>query len=243
MANPLNSETAGDYTKAHRKADTDAEQQAIHHTLGKGPLQAAPGNHNHDGDYSDPAHNHDLDYSDITHNHDADYSDIAHNHDADYADIAHTHTDPVQRMIKTADESVNNSAVHQNDDHLFCSLTSGTYIFMIALHAEAGASPTPDLELGFTYSGTITWGQAGGHSPDLGATGVSASSFRSNNISNFASLLRFGVVPAGGLILIAGAISVSDSGTFRITWAQDNATAADAITLKKGSWMRVEKVS
>lgn len=232
MVNPLNSETAGDYTKAHRKADTDSEQQAIHHTLGKGPLQAAPGNHNHDGDYSDPAHNHDLDYS-----------DIAHNHDATYAALAHTHTDPVQRMVKTADESVNNSAVHQNDDHLFCNLTAGTYIFMIALHASAGASGTPDLELGLNYSGTVTWFQAGGHSPDLAATGVSNSGFRSSNISNIVSLLRFGVVSAGGLILIAGAISVSDSGTFRVTWAQDNATAADAITLNKGSWMRVEKVS
>ena len=232
FTNPLTSDAGDDNAKAHRKADTDTDYQAIHHTLGKGPLQAAPGNHNHDGDYSDSSHNHDLNYS-----------DIAHNHDADYADIAHTHTDPVQRMVKTADESVNNSATHQNDDHLFCDLTAGTYIFMIALHAESGASGAPDLELGFTYSGTLTWGQAGGHSPDLAVTGIANSGFRSNNISSFLSLLRFGVVPAGGLILIAGAVSVSDSGTFRITWAQDNATAADAITLRRGSWMRVEKVS
>lgn len=32
----------------HNKDDVDSGQLAHHHTLGKGPLQAAPGNHTHD---------------------------------------------------------------------------------------------------------------------------------------------------------------------------------------------------
>jgi hypothetical protein len=38
------------FGKAHASADTDAERDAIHHTLGSGPNQAAQGNHNHADD-------------------------------------------------------------------------------------------------------------------------------------------------------------------------------------------------
>lgn len=36
----------------HLRADTDGSPKAIHHTLGPGPNQAAPGNHTHDGGQS-----------------------------------------------------------------------------------------------------------------------------------------------------------------------------------------------
>lgn len=36
----------------HRKADTDASQQAIHHTLGSKQDQASPGAHTHNGENS-----------------------------------------------------------------------------------------------------------------------------------------------------------------------------------------------
>lgn len=41
--------TPADSTKAHYRADTDSSKQALHHTLGSGRNQAAPGDHNHDG--------------------------------------------------------------------------------------------------------------------------------------------------------------------------------------------------
>lgn len=34
---------------AHIKSDVDTERTSQHHTLGRGPLQAAPGNHSHIG--------------------------------------------------------------------------------------------------------------------------------------------------------------------------------------------------
>lgn len=40
---------AHDVEEFHRNADTDKRPEAIHHRLGKGPNQASPGNHNHDG--------------------------------------------------------------------------------------------------------------------------------------------------------------------------------------------------
>lgn len=33
----------------HLNSDKDSSALALHHTLGTGPSQAAPGNHNHDG--------------------------------------------------------------------------------------------------------------------------------------------------------------------------------------------------
>lgn len=43
-----NPSPVGDYQKAHADADTDNEANAIHHSLGKSPNQAAQGNHTHD---------------------------------------------------------------------------------------------------------------------------------------------------------------------------------------------------
>lgn len=36
------------FRDAHEKGDTDFEPKSMHHTLGKSPNQAAPGNHKHD---------------------------------------------------------------------------------------------------------------------------------------------------------------------------------------------------
>lgn len=41
--------TATEVSKFHRKADTDGSQNAIHHTLGPGHNQSAPGDHDHRG--------------------------------------------------------------------------------------------------------------------------------------------------------------------------------------------------
>lgn len=41
--------SANEVENDHTNADTDTRAEAIHHTLGPGPSQAAPGNHRHDG--------------------------------------------------------------------------------------------------------------------------------------------------------------------------------------------------
>lgn len=66
MSNPFEFRPAGDaeaFRNAHKSSDTDAESLSMHHTLGRGSTQAAPGNHDHDGDYSSIVHDHDADYS------------------------------------------------------------------------------------------------------------------------------------------------------------------------------------
>lgn len=41
--------TAEEVERFHTSADTDARKEAVHHTLGPGENQGAPGNHNHRG--------------------------------------------------------------------------------------------------------------------------------------------------------------------------------------------------
>lgn len=41
--------SAEEVERAHTNADTDLRDESIHHTLGAGETQAAPGNHTHDG--------------------------------------------------------------------------------------------------------------------------------------------------------------------------------------------------
>lgn len=44
VGNVWDSAANNDYDKAHFNSDTDITSQSIHHTLGNGPFQAAPGN-------------------------------------------------------------------------------------------------------------------------------------------------------------------------------------------------------
>lgn len=41
--------SAEEVERDHTNADTDLRDESIHHTLGAGETQAAPGNHTHDG--------------------------------------------------------------------------------------------------------------------------------------------------------------------------------------------------
>jgi hypothetical protein len=43
------SPSAEDVNAFHLNSDKDSSAQALHHTLGTGPSQAAPGNHTHNG--------------------------------------------------------------------------------------------------------------------------------------------------------------------------------------------------
>ena len=52
----------------HLAADKDAGSGALHHTLGLGPSQASPGNHNHDGRNSKRIELKNLEGEDITYN-------------------------------------------------------------------------------------------------------------------------------------------------------------------------------
>lgn len=85
--------------QSHGSADTDSSTAAIHHTLGIGANQAAPGNHVHSGyadtshthsGYAATAHNHDTAYATTGHTHNG-FATTSHNHDTAYATASHGH--------------------------------------------------------------------------------------------------------------------------------------------------------
>lgn len=46
--------SAEEVEKFHQNSDVDTRRESMHHTLGGGPNQAAPGDHNHRGGDSSP---------------------------------------------------------------------------------------------------------------------------------------------------------------------------------------------
>jgi hypothetical protein len=75
--------------QSHGSPDTDTAATALHHTLGTGANQAAPGNHSHSG-FANASHTH-TEYATSSHNHDTTYSKVGHNH-SEYAPSDHTHS-------------------------------------------------------------------------------------------------------------------------------------------------------
>lgn len=99
--------TSHTHTQAssHVSADTDTAT-GIHHTIGTGSNQAAPGNHAHSG-YSTTDHTH-AGYAASTHSHGEysvsghthNYADTNHTHTG-YASSSHTHPDPTSLSLQT----------------------------------------------------------------------------------------------------------------------------------------------
>ena len=131
---------------------------------------------------------------------------------------------------KTADETVNNSAALQNDDHLFFSVDVNEVWFIQAWLMCDGGS-TPDIKFGWTVpaSATITWGWIGsdyatstlaGWGPNAGA-GVALATTGSLTAQLTAASTIQGVSFAG-IAAIAGT-----AGTVQLQWAQATANASD----------------
>jgi len=141
------------------------------------------------------------------------------------------------RVRKTADETLNNVAVVQNDDHLFLPVAANTdYRLWLMAAVVTAASATPDFRSGFsipagaTFTGNI-------YGLDTAATtGVSSVSFAGflNNGTPFAT--PRGLVTGSNLIFLwEGILRVAGTaGTLQFQWAQNVATAENT-TVKAGS--------
>jgi hypothetical protein len=140
---------------------------------------------------------------------------------------------PTIVVVKTANETVNNSATLQDDNHLSFHLpANGQWIFDASIKWSSGA--TPDLKLDWTLpSGTtgrygVVGDQAQG-TPDaqLDMAGTNVFPGGSGNFSTY----------------LAGEITMgSAAGLVTLQWAQNTANASDTI-LQKGSWVRVMRAA
>lgn len=142
---------------------------------------------------------------------------------------------PVLRAVKTADETVNNSTVYQDDDHLVISLSANkTYRFKIWLFCATDATAhfqaritvpfLAKLMLGFIHPTSNSVSQA----MSQGDTGVFIGGTNALD-SNFPGM-------AEGTIFVG-----STAGNLNVQWAQQTATAYDTKVLK-GSYIEVYEV-
>jgi hypothetical protein len=131
---------------------------------------------------------------------------------------------------KTADETVNNSDVLQNDDHLaFAIGASEIWFFEAKLLITSGGTGS-DLKFGFTVpaSCTMLWGATGTPSNNLGGFGATTSA-----ASPAAIITESGTLTQGSAAVtfgsgIAGFVTNStNAGTVQFQWAQNSATAHD----------------
>jgi len=129
-------------------------------------------------------------------------------------------------IYKSADETVNNSTVLQNDNHLVIPVLATEVIaFELFLYASA-PSNVPDFKCGWTvpagctmYWNKVTYAAVGGSNLVF-----TESTTDTDGLDNGVSSCRYyGVIFVG-----------ANSGNVQFQWAQNTATAVDVI-LKKGS--------
>jgi len=136
----------------------------------------------------------------------------------------------IQFAFKTADETLNNSAILQIDNHLVVPVEINTsYGFMAMVIINSGA--TPDYKYTFAFpAGTTGARSSASLHPLLGSATI--------------SIAATSVVPGAGadeMIGLTGFFQTAGTaGNFNFSWAQNTADPSDTIT-KIGSWMVVFK--
>ena len=150
-------------------------------------------------------------------------------------------------IIKTADETVNNSNTLQNDDHLAMSLESNAVYFFELFCRWVGTATTHDAKVGWTVptGTTMEWGGVYGttnnQSTYIGSpAGVSATPNQplgAASVDPIGSLNGSFGASWGGYIFVS-----STAGTLQLQWAQNTAVASN-LTLKQYSLLRLFRIA
>lgn len=156
-----------------------------------------------------------------------------------FTDITLANISNIQVVRKVIDETVNNSAVLQNDDALFfASEANETWAAIIFLRITQGASATPNFKLAITApSGAViryggTWEIAGATSATDQSTGISGTALSvATDSSEVKSVTIYLTVRPG-----------ATSGNIQLQWAQNTATAVDTM-VRAESWIIAVKIS
>lgn len=137
--------------------------------------------------------------------------------------------------LKSADETVNNSAALQNDNHLFLSVAASTnYEMMLRLIVNSGT--TPDIKVDFTYptGATATFQQ------QMLEPGSSTAGLQGPYVQT--DVLAMGTTGSNQIIFITGLWFISTTaGTLQVRWAQNTATASNSI-VRANSYMILRKI-
>lgn len=138
----------------------------------------------------------------------------------------------IETVIKTADETVNNSNTLQDDDELNTSVSANETLLVEAFLLVDFKSAS-DLKIAWSAPALCT-----GYHPAISATDVNANGAENHNVAS----TRLGTTSQLSLItddclFINGA----NAGTVKLQWAQNTAVAEDTI-VKAGSLLRVTRL-
>jgi hypothetical protein len=126
---------------------------------------------------------------------------------------------------KTADETVNNSAVLQNDDHLFFPVAANEVWSFEAILICVGASVNADFQ--FTFTGPA--GATGGWQARMNTGGVAVATSPALALGLGTALPLGGRAGVGGFFveLLGYIANGTTAGNLRLQWAQNTATPED----------------
>jgi hypothetical protein len=149
---------------------------------------------------------------------------------------------------KSADQTILNSVVVQQDTHLrFDAVANGVYfISVMALVNQSANATGMDIQLGFSVPAGASW-SGGGPGPDVSiGTTASGSGDWSGVIGSGATMLPYGldgnadqptIIPFFATLVMGGT-----AGTVIFTWSQLNLTNV-TLRMKVGSFLRAERIS
>lgn len=136
---------------------------------------------------------------------------------------------------KTADETINNTSVFQDDDELFVSLEANV-VYLARVHIVYNSGATPDFKYAFTLpSGTTApmWSFQGITTVSAFTYGVASS----GGVSGLGGTGADQPVDAFGVV-----ITGSTAGTMQLQWAQETANASNTI-VRAGSYLELRRIS
>lgn len=142
------------------------------------------------------------------------------------------------RVVKTADESVGNDTL-QNDDHLALTVAaSTTYVGELRLYYNLSASNVADMKFRFTFpSSDFTWGQL--RIPTTATTGAGTTvDYGAEFVSAGTNSATIGVGAITGILCVIASFTLfvgASGGTLQLQWAQNTNTGGTNTVMRKGS--------
>ncbi len=147
-------------------------------------------------------------------------------------------------VVKSADETINNSIAVQNDDHLVITVPAdpgGVNKYLLTGFVLVTGSGTPDMYFQWQNTGLSIWYSVFG--PATVATSMSAAeaSDVEGRVNPDNSIIAIGNTGALAGVHIFGYVEPTTVAVpLQLQWAQNVATVANTL-VKKGSWLRLEK--
>jgi hypothetical protein len=140
-----------------------------------------------------------------------------------------------QVVRKTANETVNNTSVLQNDDDLVLTLVANAvYEFTLRLHYNSGL--TPDFKFGWVFPLSTTMIYAGVAADTAGGVVIPGGQIQTTVPAICGAAADFTAFYTGFIY------TSSTAGTIRLTWAQNTANLSNT-TLNTGTYLKAVRVA